>query len=134
MKDDRPDHGNAEKIAENAALLNFDTSKASRFLYLPNRFITPEDVYIAPDFSGYIFIVDSGTDSLYQFTQKGFEGVNPPATSVEKKQLLASFGGGGSGPFQFIDPSGVCYFEEVVYVADKGNNRICRYKLSTDLE
>lgn len=119
---------------ENSALLNFDTSKASRFLYSPNRFVTPEDVYAAPDFSGYIFIVDSGTDSLYQFTQKGFEGVNPPATSTEKKQILASFGGTGSGPFQFIDPSGVCYLEEVIYVADKGNNRICRYKLSTDLE
>ncbi|HUM45277.1 MAG TPA: hypothetical protein PLD84_00020 [Chitinophagales bacterium] len=127
-----PDAGVA--YTENASLLNFDTSKANRFLYLPNRFISPEDVFIAPDFSGYIFIVDSGTDSLYQFTQKGFEGVNPPATSVEKKQILASFGGSGSGPFQFIQPSGVCYFEEVVYVADKGNNRICRYKLSTDLE
>lgn len=119
---------------ENAALLNFDTSKASGFLYLPNRFSAPEDIYIAPDFSGYIFIVDSGTDSLYQFTQKGFEGVNPPATSTSKKQLPASFGGEGSGPFQFIDPSGVCYFEEVIYIADKGNNRICRYILSTDIE
>ena len=127
-----PDAGVA--YTENASLLNFDTSKASRFLYLPNRFVSPEDVFIAPDFSGYIFIVDSGTDSLYQVTQKGFEGVNPPATSVEKKQILASFGGSGSGPFQFIEPSGVCYFEEVIYVADKGNNRICRYKLSTDLE
>lgn len=119
---------------ENAALLNFDTSQASRFLYMPDRFIAPEDVYIAPDFSGYIFIVDSGTDSLYQFTQKGFEGVNPPATSTSKKQLLASFGGEGSGPFQFIDPSGVCYFEKIIYIADKGNNRICRYMLSTDIE
>jgi hypothetical protein len=119
---------------ENASLLNFDTSKADGFLYSPNRFQIPEDIYAAPDFSGYLFLVDSGTDSLYQFTQKGFEGVNPPANSQFTKQILASFGGEGSGPFQFIDPSGVCYFEKVIYVADKGNNRICRYKLSTDLE
>lgn len=119
---------------ENASLLNFDTSKAEKFLYLPNRFVTPEDVCIAPDFSGYIFIVDSGTDSVYQFTRKGFEGVNPPPTSTDLKQVMASFGGMGSGPFQFIDPAGVCYFEEIVFVADKGNNRICRFKLSTDLE
>ncbi len=119
---------------ENASLLNFDTSKASRFLYMPNRFLSPEDIYVAPDFSGYLFIVDSETDSFYQFTQKGFEGVNAPATSTIKKQLLASFGGPGSGPFQFIEPSGVCYFNKLVYVADKGNNRICRFKLSTDLE
>lgn len=127
-----PDAGVA--YTENAALLNFDTTKASRFLYMPERFHSPEDIYAAPDFSGYIFIVDSETDSLYQFTQKGFEGVNAPATSIEKKQLLASFGGQGNGPFQFIEPSGVCYFDKIVYVADKGNNRICRFKLSTDLE
>ncbi|MBK9731436.1 MAG: hypothetical protein IPO83_09120 [Chitinophagaceae bacterium] len=127
-----PDAGVA--YTENSSLLNFDTSKANRFLYMPGRFITPEDIYVAPDFSGYLFIVDSETDSLYQFTQKGFEGANPPATSTDKKQLLASFGGQGSGPFQFIAPSGVCYFDKIVYVADKGNNRICRFKLSTDLE
>lgn len=119
---------------ENSSLLNFDTSKAEKFLYTPDRFQIPKDVCVAPDFSGYIFIVDSGTDSLYEFTQKGFEGVNPPPNSSLTKQVLASFGGEGSGPFQFIDPSGVCYFDKVIYVADRGNNRISRYKLSTDLE
>lgn len=119
---------------ENAFLAAFDVSKADRFLYEPNRFVSPEDIYIAPDFTGYIFIVDSGTDSLYQFTRKGYEGVNPPAGASTIKQILASFGGEGSGPFQFIDPSAVAYLREIVYVADKGNGRICRYKLSTDLE
>jgi len=120
--------------SENDALLNFDTSKAERFLYTPNRFSFPADIFIAPDATGYIFIVDSERDSLYQFTQKGFEGVNPPANSNITKQILASFGGEGSGPFQFISPSGVCYYKKTVYVADKGNNRISRFKLSTDLE
>ncbi|MFT7587899.1 MAG: hypothetical protein ACI959_000104 [Limisphaerales bacterium] len=119
---------------ENAELILQDPTKADRFLYEPNRFISPEDVFIAPDGTGYIFVVDSGTDSLYQFTQKGYEGVNPPANSAISQQIIASFGGEGSGPFQFRDPSGVAYFRRTVYVADKGNGRISRFKLSTDLE
>lgn len=119
---------------ENAALTVFDFTKADRFLYQPNRFINPADVYIAPDFTGYIFVVDEGTDSLYQFTRKGYEGVNPPAGSSTTKQIIASFGGEGSGPFNFIDPTGVAYLRETVYVVDKGNHRISRFKLNTDLE
>ncbi len=119
---------------ENPTLVEQDTSKADRFLYEPNRFEEPSDIFIAPDATGYIFIVDKGLDSLFQFTRNGYEGVNPPANSSFKKQILASFGGEGSGPFQFIDPSGVCYFRKTVYVADKGNNRVLRFKLSTDIE
>jgi hypothetical protein len=119
---------------ENAALTVFDYTKADHFLYEPDRFINPSDVYIAPDFTGYIFVVDEGTDSLYQFTRKGYEGVNPPPGSSTTKQIIASFGGEGSGPFNFVNPSGVAYLREMVYVVDRGNNRICRYKLSTDLE
>jgi hypothetical protein len=119
---------------ENQALLNFDYLKANRFLYESFRFKKPSDVYVAPDATGYVFVVDEATDSLYQFSPKGFEGVNPAANSGITKQIIASFGGHGNGPFQFNQPSGVCYFKRVVYVADKGNNRICRFKLSSDLE
>lgn len=127
-----PDAGSV--YSENADLLNFDKSKASRFLYESFRFKMPADVCVATDASGYIFVVDAASDSLYQFTQKGFEGVNAPATSSNKKQVLASFGGPGVGPFNFNQPCGVAYFRKMVYVADKGNGRICRFKLSTDLE
>ncbi len=127
-----PDVGT--EYIENAELVQQDTSKATRFLYEPNRFQDPEDVYIAPDFSGYIFVVDRQLDSLYQFTRKGYEGVNAPPNSRFTKQLIASFGGYGSGPFNFKEPSGVCYNRKIVYVADKGNGRIARFKLSTDLE
>ncbi|MCS6990573.1 MAG: hypothetical protein NZL95_01770 [Chitinophagales bacterium] len=119
---------------QNDALLQFDTSRADRFLYTPNRFTMPADIYVAPDATGYIFIVDSDRDSLYQFTRKGYEGVNPPPNSQQVKQILASFGGSGSGPYQFLQPSGVCYYNKMIYVADRGNNRICRFKLSTDLQ
>ncbi|MFY8132806.1 MAG: hypothetical protein ACOVOL_06180, partial [Bacteroidia bacterium] len=39
-----------------------------------------------------------------------------------------------SGPAQFRNPEGVAYFKRVLYVADTGNGRIVRFKLSTDLE
>jgi hypothetical protein len=119
---------------ENPLLTVFDYSKADRFLYEPGRFENPQDVFIAPDVTGYIFVVDAGTDSVYQFTQRGYEGVNPPAHTGFSKQIIASFGGSGAGPFEFNEPSGICYFRKMLYVADKGNGRICRYKLSTDIE
>jgi hypothetical protein len=132
-----PDLGT--QYSETPSFLNFDYSKADRFMYESFRFKKPEDVYIAPDNLGYIFVVDSGSDSLYIFTPQGYEGVNPPANSGIKRQVIASFGGPGSdgsssGPFSFKDPSGVCYFRKTVFIADKGNHRICRYKLSNDLE
>jgi hypothetical protein len=127
------------QYAETPTLLNFDQTKATRFLYESFRFKQPEDVYLSPDNLQYTFVVDSGNDSLFVFTNQGYEGVNPPANSGLKKQAIVSFGGAGtdgssSGPFSFNNPSGVCYFNRTIYVADKNNNRICRYRLSNDLE
>ncbi|MDP1727444.1 MAG: hypothetical protein Q8M15_11725 [Bacteroidota bacterium] len=132
-----PDQGMV--YGENTSFLNFDQSKASRFMYESFRFKKPEDIFVAPDVNAYIFVTDSESDSLYIFTNVGFEGVNPPANSNFKKQIIVSFGGSGadgkgSGPFNFIDPSGVCYYNRTVLVCDKGNNRICRYRLNTDLQ
>ncbi|MFN3528717.1 MAG: hypothetical protein ACK417_02185 [Bacteroidia bacterium] len=129
---DNPETGIS--FIENSSMLNFDTSRADRFLYEGFRFTKPADICIAPDETGYIFIVDSERDSLYQFTRLGFEGVNPPPASGLSKQVIASFGGRGAGPFQFNQPKGVAYFRRVVYVADSGNGRIMRYILSIDLE
>ncbi len=119
---------------ENQNMLNFDTTKANRFLYDSFRFGKPADICIAPDETNYIFVVDSEKDSLFQFTSLGFEGVNPPRNSGITKQVIASFGGRGSGPFEFNQPQGVAYMRRIVYVADTGNGRIMRFKLSTDLE
>jgi hypothetical protein len=132
-----PDQGMV--YGENTNFLNFDNTKANRFLYESFRFKQPSDIFFAPDANAYIFVTDKATDSLYVFTNIGYEGVNPPANSNVKKQIIVSFGGSGadgkaSGPFNFIDPSGVCYFRRMVLVADKGNNRICRYMLNTDLQ
>lgn len=117
------------------SLLSKDTTEANSFLYDQYKFDQPTGLAYAADGTNYLFAVDAGTDSLYQFQQNGYEGVAPPqgAESADKP-IVVSFGGEGSGPKQFRNPSGVAYFDEVVYVADKGNNRIARYKLNTDFE
>lgn len=111
-----------------------DTTEAHDFLYRPERFMTPTDMTIAGDGTNYLFVVDAEKDSLYQFTSQGYEGVNPPPGSSETKNIIASFGGRGQGPTQFNEPSAVAYLDQVIYVADKRNGRILRFKLTTDFD
>lgn len=118
----------------NTGLLQQDTSKADGFLYELGKFKEPTGLAYAADGTNYIFVTDAGTDSLYVFEANGYEGVTPPAGSDAKKPIIVSFGGKGDGPKSFDSPSGVAYFDKVVYVADKNNNRITRYKLTTDFE
>ena len=119
----------------NRDLLNRDTTQASSFLYDPYKFESPEDVAFAGDATRYLFVVDSGTHRLYQFQANGQEGVTPPVGAADRsKKLNVSFGGLGRGPKQFDSPQGVAYFDRIVYVADTGNNRILRFKLTSDFE
>ena len=111
-----------------------DTSRADRFLYEPNRFEEPVDVTVAGDATNYIFVVDAAKDSVYQFNALGFEGVNPPAGSRSSKVIRASFGGTGDGLTQFREPRGVAYLDKILFVADSGNGRVLRFKLTTDFE
>lgn len=125
------------------SLATIDTTQGKRFLYdgnlldgiIRSGFKEPQDLTFSSD-SRYIFVVDAGTDSLYQFTSTGIEGIRPPAFSQEQTNIIVSFGGEGEGTKQFRDPFGVAYYEpdQIVLVADKGNNRIVRFKLSTDFE
>ena len=125
------------------ALGTIDTAQGSRFLYdgnpadgvIRSGFKQPQDLTYSSD-NRFIFVVDSGTDSLYQFTSTGIEGIRPPAFSQAQRNIIVSFGGEGSGNKQFSDPYGVAYYEpdKIVLVADRGNNRIVRFKLSTDFQ
>lgn len=118
----------------NGTLLTQDTTRAESFLYEQGKFRNPSGVAFSADARAHLFVVDAITDSLYMFQSNGFEGVNPLPGSAVTKVINVSFGGTGSGPRQFDNPSGVAYFDEIVYVADTGNNRISRYKLTTDFE
>ena len=82
----------------------------------PGKFSQPQDVTVDPE--GNIYVVDADLDSLFKFSAAGDE--------------QQSFGGTGSGEKQFNHPQGVAFFNRTLYVADTGNNRIVRFKLSTD--
>lgn len=95
----------------NPALGNFD-------ILVPGKFSAPEDVTVDLEFN--IYVIDSELDSLFKFSSSGEE--------------LQSFGRTGSGVKQFNNPNGIAIFNKTLYVADTGNNRIVRFKLSTDIE
>lgn len=80
------------------------------------KFTRPEAA--CADTRGNIFIADAGSDSVYCFTTAGLERY--------------SFGGRGSGDRQFHSPSGAAWFDRTLYIADSGNNRILRFRLSTE--
>lgn len=110
-----------------------DTSLADNFIYEPFKFDQPKGVEYAGDGTNYIFVVDSGKDSLFQFTFNGLEGVEPPPASGQTKYIKTSFGGSGIGASQFNNPSAVAYRNEILYVADTDNGRVLRFKLTTDI-
>ena len=112
-----------------------DTSRTSGFLYEEGKFVQPAGLAVAGDETGYIFVIDKAQNRLFQFKPNGQEGIDPPPAAVDRsRNLIVSFGELGNGPRQFNSPSGVAYFDEIVYVADTGNNRIARYRLTTDFE
>ena len=104
------------------------------FLYEEFKFERPADLAYAADGTGYLFVADAGKDSLFVFNSNGVEGVRPPASEGGTRPVPVSFGGEGGGPLQFREPQGVAYFDQIVYVADTGNNRISRFRLNTDFE
>lgn len=122
----------SEYVPEN--LTDEDYSKADGFITEANKFLRPMDIALSGDNRNYIFIVDAVKDSVFQFTFNGIEGVKPPADSEESKYINVSFGGTGVGPTQFNDPQGVAFLNEILYVADTGNGRLLRFKLTLDID
>ncbi|MCL4703784.1 hypothetical protein KJ068_01410 [bacterium] len=94
----------------NPAAGNFD-------LFAIDKFAQPEDVTL--DTEGNIYVIDAELNYLFKFSAAG-----------EEQQ---SFGEAGAGEKQFQNPRGVAFFDQTLYVADTGNNRIVRFKLSTDI-
>ena len=110
------------------------TKEANGYLYQPFRFQRPSSILYAGVNQKYIFVTDEQKDSVYAFQENGFEGAIPPPQYTNKKLIKVSFGGSGSGPYQFSRPSAIAYFNRTLFVADAGNKRIVRYKLTSDYE
>ena len=108
--------------------------RGDRFLYDTFRFDRPSGLALAGDATGYIFVTDSAKDSLFIFTSSGIEGVAPPPGARSTIPVIVSFGGTGDGAREFNAPEAVAYANQIVYVADTGNNRISRFRLNTDFE
>lgn len=82
------------------------------------KFGTPNAV--TQDANSNIYAIDALRNHLFKFNPSG-------------KLLVESFGTLGAGVHQLNSPQGVAHYDKVLYIADSGNNRIVRYKLSTDL-
>ena len=115
-------------------ILESNTDEADGFLTFPYRFDEPKGMILTGDGTNHIFITDAKKDSLYLFSLNGFEGVKPPPGYSTTKYINVSFGGSGIGLMQFNEPMGVAYKNKVVYVADAGNGRVLRFKLTTDFK
>jgi hypothetical protein len=117
-------------------LITSDPSRADGFLYQPRRFTRP--MGLAAQFGkagvNYIFVVDQARDSVYQFSATGLEGVAPLPSASTTKYNKVSFGGRGTGPTQFNGPTAVASQNNTLYVCDRGNKRVVRFRLARDLE
>ncbi|MBI1306564.1 MAG: hypothetical protein GC181_08115 [Bacteroidetes bacterium] len=117
-----------------ARVMSWDTSQAEGFLTTPYRFDEPVGLTMAGDGTNHIFISDRAKDSVYLFSLNGFEGVKPPPGYSTNKYINVSFGGTGQGLTQFNKPMGLAYMNKILYVADSGNGRILRFKLTSDFD
>ena len=109
-------------------------SAAGGYLYETFRFKKPVAVLYAGTSQKYLFVADAGKDSVFVFQENGYEGTNPPPQYSNRKLINVSFGGTGSGPNRFRRPSALAWSNRILYVADAGNKRISRYKLTSDYE
>ena len=109
-----------------------DTSKADGFLSVPGRFRRVEGLAITGGAQPYLIVADAELDSVYVFTLRGLEGVQPPPAAGSPKLVKVSFGGTGSGPMNMRRPTAVAHAERLLYVCDAGNRRIMRLRLTTD--
>ena len=121
-------------ISYNPDVSRLGAAQTATGLYTINRFLNPSDLAFAADGTNYLFVLDSGKDSLFVFNNAGIEGVAPPPGARNPAPVKVSFGGAGNGLLTFNRPQGVAYYDKTVYVADTGNNRIARFRLNTDLE
>jgi hypothetical protein len=84
----------------------------------PNRFLAPAAVAIDKS-RRELFIADAGLDSIFKFTSRG----------AFKAESFGPVRSGGT----LQHPTGLAFYESVLYVLDSRSGFILRYRLSTDI-
>lgn len=116
------------RIVEGDQVITPNTGLLFTDIYNTNRYGNPEDITI--DRSGFVFVIDAG------------RGAIPPAiyrfslNNGREQQRVIGDGSNGDR-VTFNNPKGVAVLpsteEQILYVADTGNNRILRFQLSDEL-
>jgi hypothetical protein len=84
----------------------------------PNRYILPEAVAIDRSRRD-VFIADTGLDSIFKFNSRG----------VLRSESFGRVRSGG----RMLNPSGLAFYEKILYVLDRDQGAVLRYRLSTDV-
>lgn len=121
------------RIVEGGTVIVPNTNLIGSDVYAINKYYFPEDIAI--DRSGFVFVVDKGREISDPDTTKPLPGFYRFAPSGLQ---LQSVSGAGSGVGQFNSPKGIAVTpiveqNQIVYVADTGNNRILMFILSTEI-
>ena len=101
-------------------------------IYDFEKFYNPED--IALDRSGFIFVVEEGAPAGSPDAADHLPGFYRFSPTGKQMQALLAFGNEAE---QFNSPSGIAVSpiaetDQIVFIADTGNDRILRFRLSTD--
>lgn len=113
---------------------SLDTSRLNKVIYFiynsvngtydPKYTSTTQDIVnikfgspdaIVMDYNYSVYVIDSYRNHMYKFNSSG-------------SLLKESFGDSAV----FKNPKGITYYNKVIYIADTGNDRVLRYRLSTD--
>lgn len=94
------------------------TEDRGRDFIRPNRYVQPEAVAIDRTRRD-IFIADAALDSIFKFNSRG----------AFKAESFGRYKTGGV----MVRPTGLAYFDRMLYVLDGGTGQILRYRLTTDV-
>lgn len=105
---------------------------SQRYLYTPFRFKDPKALCWVGGGRRQLLVLDR--DSVFLFNNNGVEGAPPSRGSSSRSLVNVSFGGTGTSLTQFNDARALAYNNQTLFVVDKGNKRILRFRLTTDID
>lgn len=111
-----------------------DTSQATGYIDELFKFQRPVSINFVATGRRLFLVTDEALHKVFIFQENGFEGINPPPQARSRKLVNVSFGGLGTGVLQFNRPKSATIVGRILYVADAGNKRLLRYRLTLDYD